>query len=212
MTTLAVMKQRIADELARSDLTPMIAYAISDAIKRYQSKRFYFNESRDVTFDTVAAQEFYDQYDHSAIPNLMEIDYIKLVNGSIYWDINRVIPEAMEVYNAASGQPYSYTYYAQQLRFYPIPDAVYSIVVAAQIKIDEPASDTELNNIWMTDAEQLIRARSKINLARNVNASGLDPAFSKEAILIFKDEEKDALDELRSRTTLQVGTGKIKSY
>jgi hypothetical protein len=212
MTTLAVMKQRIADELARSDLTAMIAYAISDAIKHYQSKRFFFNESRDVTFDTVADQEFYDKYDHSSIPNLYAIDYAKVNVGDGYWDLERDTPGAMEVYSPATGQPYSYTFYDQQLRLYPVPETAYTILIAAHIKIDEPADDDVLNNAWMTNGERLIRSRAKVELARNVNAAGLDPSFSNDAITIFGAQEMDAFNELKSQTAKKTGRGKIKSY
>jgi hypothetical protein len=212
MTTLAVMKQRIADELARSDLTPMIAYAITDAIEHYQSKRFFFNESRDITFDTVSAQEFYDRYDHAAIPNLMAIDYVKITVNDCLLTLRRAEPNELEGFQTASGEPTCYTYYEQQLRLYPVPNDDWEVRIAAHIKIDEPASDSEIRNSWMTDAGRLIRARAKLNLARNVNAAGLDPMFSEKALLIFKDEETDAFNELKARTAKSLGTGKVKSY
>jgi hypothetical protein len=214
MSTLAVMKQRIADELARSDLTPMIAYAISDAIKHYQSKRFFFNESRDIEFDTVDDQEWYDKFDHAAIPNLMAIDYIRVDDGGTIYTLCREEPEAMENISStpATGVPTSFTYYNRQIRFYPVPDDVYEVTIAAHLSLDEPASDSTINNAWMTDAERLIRARAKINLARNVNAAGLDPMFSDKAIMLFKDEENDAFTELKARTAKSLGTGKIKPY
>lgn len=214
MTTLAVMKQRIADELARSDLTAMIAYAISDAINAYQSRRLFFNESRDITFDTAADQEWYDRYDNAAIPNLMAIDYMRVAIDSTFWELCRETPEAMESsqVDPTTGQPTSYTYFNQQIRLYPIPNDAWEVTVVGHIKVNEPASDTEARNPWMTDAERLIRARAKLNLARNVNASGMDPTFSPQALLIFKDEENDAFNELKARTAKQVGTGKITPY
>ena len=214
MTTLAVMKQRIADELARSDLTAMIAYAISDAINAYQSRRLFFNESRDINFDTASDQEWYDRYDNAAIPNLMAIDYMRVAIDSTFWEICRKTPEQMESsqVSPATGLPTSYTYFNQQIRLYPIPNDAWEVTVAGHIKVNEPASDTEARNPWMTDAERLIRARAKLNLARNVNASGMDPTFSPQALLIFKDEESDAFNDLKSRTAKQVGTGKIKPY
>jgi hypothetical protein len=214
MTTLAVMKQRIADELARSDLTTMIGYAISDAINAYQSRRFFFNENRDVIFNTANGQEWYDVSDSSDIPNLMAIDYMRITVDDTVYTLCRVTPERIEVDTAspAEGQPYSYTYFNQQIRLYPIPNEDWEVTICGHFKIDEPASDTEQLNPWMTDAERLIRARAKVNLARNVNASGLDPSFSPQALIIFRDEETDAFNDLKARTAKQVGTGKIAPY
>lgn len=212
MTTLAIMKTRVADELVRSDLTAMIGYAISDAIAAYQSKRLFFNESRDVTFDTSPAQEFYDQDDNDLIPNLMKIDYVRITIGGVLWELNRAEPQDLEAFSPANGQPTSYTYYGQQIRLYPIPNDVWEVRVAAHVGVSAPASDTEKYNPWMTYAERLIRARAKRELAINVNASGHEPGFSPQAIVIFKMAEDEAFSELKSRTTTQVGTGRIKSY
>jgi hypothetical protein len=212
MTTLSVMKQRIADEVARSDLTSMIAYAISDAISYYQSKRFLFNESRDIEFDTASDQEFYDKYDNAAIPNLMKIDYVKLDLDGWAYTLCRADPEELEDYSAASGQPTSYTYYDRQIRLYPVPDQAWTIRIAGHLKLDEPASDTEKHNAWMVEAERLIRARAKLNLARNVNAAGLTPTFADKAIAIYSAEERDAFDEMKMRTNAIHATGRVKGY
>lgn len=214
MTTLAVMKQRIADELARSDLNAMIAYAITDAIDAYQSRRFHFNELRDVLFTTSDGQEWYDVSDSEHIPNLMAIDSVRVAIDSTFWELCRKTPEELESWQVTppEGQPTSYTYFNQQIRLYPIPNDDWEVTVTAHVKVDEPASDAETYNPWMTDAARLIRARAKLNLARNVNASGIDPGFSPSALAIFKDEEDDAFNELKSRAAKQIGTGKIAPY
>jgi hypothetical protein len=214
MTTLAVMKARIADELARSDLTTMIAYAIDDAIAAYQSRRFFFNELREVLFTTADGQEWYDFSDSEYIPDLMAIDSIRVAIDSNFWELCRKTPDELESteVSPAEGQPTSYTYYNQQIRLYPIPNDTWDVTVSAHIKLAAPVSDDETYNAWMTDAERLIRARAKLNLTRNVNASGIDPGFSPQAVIIFGSEETDAFNELKSRTAKQLGTGKIKPY
>jgi hypothetical protein len=214
MTTLAVMKARIADELARSDLTTMIGYAITDAIYAYQSRRFFFNELRDVLFTTADGQEWYDFSDSEYIPDLMAIDSIRVAIDDSFWELCRKTPDELESteVSPAEGQPTSYTYYNQQIRLYPIPSDTWDVTVSAQIKLAAPVSDDETYNAWMTDAERLIRARAKLNLTRNVNASGIDPGFSPQALIIFGSEETDAFNELKSRTAKQLGTGKIKAY
>lgn len=213
MTTLAVMKQRIADELARADLTSMIAYAVSDAIKHYQSTRWFFNESREITFDTVNGQEFYDKYDNAYIATIMKIDYAKVTVQGTQYTLARTDPEEHESNTTnVNGQPWSYSYYGQQMRLYPVPNQTWEVRIAGHFQYPEPASDTEKYNPWMTEGERLIRARAKLNLVRNVNAAGLEPTFNDKAILIFKDEIAEAERELKSRTNIMTGSGKIKPY
>lgn len=171
MTTLTTMKSRIAREVRRSDLTTQIAEAISSAIGSYQDQRWYFNESRDLTFSTVADQEFYSSTDDADIGLIKKIDYVK-----IYYDDN---PQELDVKTSEhmewlsqngtqTGEPRNYCYYNRKIRLYPIPSEVYTVRVAGVIKLAEPATDGEANNAWMIDGERLIRSRAKYELALHV--------------------------------------------
>lgn len=213
MSTLAEMKNNIADDVARSDLTDVIARSISQAIKYYQSTRFFFNESREIEFDTVANQEFYDKYDHAYLETIMKFDYVKLLISNTVYDMVRVDPEEHEHnLNQIIGQPWSYSYYGQTMRIYPVPNAIWTVRVAGHFQAPEPNSDTEKNNKWMTEGNLLIEARAKLNLARKVNAAGLLPTFDDKAILIYKDEEQEAFNELKARTNMMTARNSIKPY
>jgi hypothetical protein len=119
----------------------------------------------------------------------------------------------MEDFSPSTGQPYSYTYYNRSIRLYPVPsETVYEVRIGGHWQVVEPASDTEKYNPWMIEAEQLIRARAKLNLARNVNAAGLTPTFSDKALIIYRDEETDAFNELKMRTNKLLSSGKVKPY
>jgi hypothetical protein len=178
MTTLTAMKTRIAQEVRRkayADVGTVFAQAIDDAINTaifaYQDERFHFNERRDVTFPTVADQEFYDSDDLAAIGNLVKIDYVKLIVGTTVFNLTPDFPAEIE--GAASdststGQPSWFVYYGRQLRFYPIPADVWTIRLAGLFKLAAPATDGEAGNFWMTDAERLIRSRAKYELALHV--------------------------------------------
>lgn len=207
MSTLAIMKARIADELARSDLTSTIAYAISDAIKAYESERWFFAETRDLTISTVAQQEFYDSDDTAALANLLKIDYLTLYIGDQPYSILPMRPAEIEhaATNGTSyGSPSWYCYYNQQIRFYPIPDDVYTIRVGAAVKVAEPADDSEANNPWMTTAERLIRSRAKMELALHVLKDA-------ELAGVMGQAVTEAYDQLKDRTNqiTQVGDGRI---
>lgn len=205
MTTQTVMKARIADELARSDLTSQIAYAITDAIDRYQAERFWFNESRDLTFSTVASQEYYTSSDNSLIPNLYAIDYVVMTVGGVVNELSRYTPAQIERLSdngTQTGEPTSYAYFQKKIRLYPVPTQVYTVRAAGHVKVAAPASDNEADNVWMTDAERLIRARAKYNIA-------LDVLRDTDLATVQAAAVNDAHEQLKGRTNRQVGTGII---
>jgi hypothetical protein len=203
---LAQMKARVADELARGDLTSQIAYAISDAIGFYQNERFIFNESRDITFSTVAAQDFYGAAANAAIPTMGSFDYLILYLGGIPWPMKRRTPLEVEVLNnngLVSGQPRNYAWYNKQIRLGPVPDSVFSMRVAGRINFAAPATDTEAANPWMIDAEKLIRSRAKYELALNV-------IMDTEMAQIQAAQCSEAFDQLKGAANLLTGTGNVE--
>lgn len=199
MTTRAVLKARIADEIMRDDLTSQIASAISDAIKHYQVKRFYFNENDSITFSTVAAQNEYTSAANSLIPYLYKIDWVT-VGGDQF--LRRITNEKWRDLMAAtaSGEPYNYAYINQTLRLYPTPSAIQTIRIQAHYKLAEPASDAEANNLWMTDGEELIRHRAKMLLWRDV-------IYDVEKAAVCTAAEEDAYNRLSGTTGVMTGTG-----
>lgn len=199
------MKARIADELARADLTSQIAYAITDAIECYQSERFWFNESRDVTFSTVASQEYYTSSDNALIPDIYAIDYAVMTVGSVVNALTRYTPEHIEYLSddgTQTGEPCAYAYFQKKIRLYPVPTDVYTVRIAGHVKVAAPATDGEADNPWMTDAERLIRARAKYNLA-------VDILYEPNLASAMSAAITDAFDQLKGRTNRQVGTGII---
>lgn len=207
MTTQTIMKARIADELARSDLTSQIAYAITDAIERYQSDRFWFNESRDVTFSTVASQEYYTSSDSASIPDIYAIDYVAMTVGSNVQILRReppIVLERLSDNGTQTGEPHSFAYFQKKIRLYPVPSAVYAVRVSGHVKVAAPASDGEASNVWMIDAERLIRARVKLELATHVLKDVELAAAMGQAVT-------EAYDQLKGRTNRQLGSGSIQS-
>ncbi len=164
MSTFGAMKTRIADEIARSDLSTQIGLAIKSAIADYEDERFNFNETR-ATMSTVAGTEFYDMPS-----NLIKDDSLRVnLNGNEY-DMNEVSYEYIEqnqVNNSYQGFPYQYAKYQEKFRFYPIPNAVYVVTLSYMKKLAALSADDD-TNAWMTDAEELIRQRAKWDLYTNL--------------------------------------------
>ena len=206
--TLGYMKDKIADELARPDLTSQIADKITEAIAAYQPERFFFSESRDFTFSTSAGQEFYgDATSPVAVPgvaSLQAFDYVILYIGSIPWPIARRTDVEIEVLNQnglMKGQPWNWSYYNEQLRLGPVPDAVYSMRIACHQKVAAPSGDDVAGNPWMMDnAERLIRCRAKYELFLHV-MKNMEQAEAMAAAA------QEAFDTLKGQTNRLVGRG-----
>jgi len=217
MTTRAVMKARIADELMRSDLTTQIGYAISDAIANYQSERFWFNESRSITFTTVASTEYYTALsgDVTNAKDILKVDYAVITVGSNVSPLDWIEPlEAEDLSNDGSftGEPYAYSFYNQQIRLYPIPNDAWTVRLAGHIKIAEPDADGDTGNVWMVEAERLIRSRAKRNLALDGVLTDKDISNLSAFIQAQQVQEMDAFAQLKGRSGQMLGSGRIKPY
>lgn len=208
MTTRTALKATIMDDMKRTSTADgtRVLNEISAAIKLYQPKRFYFNESRSVTFNTVASTDTYAFGTGLAITTefytldgvfVVESGREHCVQPRNYLDLETLIDTT-----PTEGRPTSYAYINRAIRFYPVPDAVYSVRLTGHIKAAEPASDGETDNPWMTEAYELIRCHAKLSLALHVFKDEALAARMGAALPI-------ALKALRSATTDRVGTGRI---
>ena len=209
MTTLSTMKSRIAGELRRgSTIDAQIAAAITTAIDAYADDRWFFNEARTNTFNTVANQEFYSASDFPALALLVKIDYVTLLIGNTVFDLLPDIPVVMEGNSdnaTAVGQPGWYLYYERRIRLYPVPaTSDWPVRVAGVYRYAAPATDDEANNFWMTEAERLIRSRAKYELATHV-------LRDLELAQIMTANTTEAFEQLKRKTNklTQHGNGRV---
>lgn len=205
MTTLGIMKAEIADDLERTNLTTTIASEVGKAIRYYQNTRFYFNETRDETFATVSAQKLYASADDTAIPKFIEIDQISILDGTEFVELDQMSPKDWEALTASgltTGRPTDWCYFDQKIGLYPIPDAIYTVRLAGHFMEPGPTSDSEANNVWMTDAFDLIRARATSKIA-GVKLRDY------EMVAVCKQNETEELNRLKSETAARIGTGFI---
>lgn len=201
--TLGAMKLRIANEINRSDLADEIANAITDAIGCYDDKRFFFNETRSFTFNTVQGQSRYTSDDVADLAKVLKIDFVILtLNGNTFkcWPRD---PEFFEhTITTASNWPGNYGWYDETLVLYPTPADAYAMRIGCVEKMAAPADDSTTGNRWMTDAERLIRNRAKAALYTDVD----DIADDKKAAR-FMALADEALEQLDKRTTRLTKTG-----
>jgi len=209
MTTLAIMKARIASELRRTDLTTQIAAAISTAIKAYEHERWFFNETRENTFDTIALRPNYGAAQAAFIGLISKVDYAFIVIGDQPFEL---LPETMKYVEDSGttpqflGQPGWYAWYDEQFWLYPVPNEAWTVRIGAVLEQAEPATDGETGNPWMTTAERLIRSRAKYEIFTHV-------LRNVEEAQVMTANVNEALEQLNVRTTrkTKTGGGRIKA-
>lgn len=162
--TYGDMQDRIEAELHRDDLISgnYAQNAIKAAIKHYERERWYFNEEVATTV-TVAGTASY-----SLPSDFMAMDSVKVtVNGSKL----RMEPMTFQEMDARDdgsastrGVPQWWCIYENQLRLYPVPDAVYTITESYQKRLTELSADAD-TNAWVDDLEELIRCKAMVNIA-----------------------------------------------
>jgi hypothetical protein len=211
MTTLADLTSAIADDI--DDTTNEYGAAILKAVQaaqRYcERTTYYFNETRDVTFVTVNGQQWYGTAANANIPTLIRIEAVwsEDTNGQRL-RLDRDTPQELELLadNAGTtGRPFLWTYFNQQIRLYPIPDAtVYTIRLQLGLYRLAPLVNSTDTNSWLTEAFDLLKARAKYILCKDTLK---DPGPAAEALNDWRDQD----EALAAETASRAGSGKIKA-
>lgn len=199
--TLGDLKVRIADEIARSDLTNQIALAIDDAITEAATHRFWFNEVRGFTFTIPQGQQSFGSDDIAA---LTEIDDLWLTIANQRRNIRVVNDDHINQLmngNPITGEPYMWSRFGPYIRFYPVPQQDYLVTFDGSTRFPELAGDGD-DNPWTTHGERYIRALVKRDLYANV-IRDTDHAQVQDALAVRYR------DELLSSTYDRVATGRM---
>jgi hypothetical protein len=204
MTTYATMRSRIEDEIYDATITTSVNSAILDAIKFYERKRFWFNQKTGA-FSTVADQEYYATAANSDIPDLL---HIKAMTATIDSYKTPVRPADFNWIDAAQngaikGFPAAFAYFNEQVRLFPIPDAVYTVTMAYHYRFAALSADAD-TNAWTTDAEELIRTRAKRILA-------MHKLWDVEMYTRLREPEQEALDALEAETRRRMSNETLMS-
>ncbi len=201
MKTFQIMYDRIATELRRSNLVSEIKDAINDAIDEASKNRFYFNEMRGLTFNTVSATEYYDDQ------GIVEIDAIYTVIAGSRRELREALDTEIDCLsegNVQIGQPFKYARRGTEFRLYPVPDAAYTVVFNGYGKLSpSPLVNPTDTNAWVNDSERYIRALAKSYVFRDVIRD------AGEATL-YAAMAEDYKQELLEETTTRIGTGQMR--
>lgn len=219
MADLAALKAKIADDIDDYDnyYAASIASAITYAINYHGRERFYFNETRDMTFAVVENQQWYDTGDNTNIPTLLKIDGMWIIDlGANQTPLCQATPQEIESWtdnadtlsgvgtaNNPKGEPSRWAYFGQRIRLHPVPDSgPYWVRIQAHYKLPTLTSDAD-ENAWTDDAFDLIVARAEIRLGR-------DKLRSPDLIAAATASETEQLSRLRAMTSMKNGTGTIR--
>lgn len=208
-STFSDMALQIADEIddTTGEYAGQIQTSIFSAIRYCERDVYYFNETRDVTFSTVAGQEWYGAADNTNIPTLGRLveAYCERSDGERTC-MNRETPESIELLSdnsASSGEPYAYTYFGQRIRLYPIPGAtVYTIRLQLGPYRVAPITNASDSNIWTTEAFDMVKARAKYILGKDILK---DANLATESLNDYTDQQS----ALKAETSRRNARGKI---
>lgn len=199
MATFEEMKNRIADDLNRTDLTSQIGLAINRAIGHYKTYPFWFTEA--VQSFTINSSNY--QYDstNSNFPSLFgRIHLITVTSGGDTYEVPAVDMKYFQNLNIndSTGEPQVYSLYQDKAWLYPFPDRsmtgkVYYSKTYASLSA---SSDT---NDFTVYANDLIEARASwwVNsrILKDINSAQMD-----------KVAEQEALENLKMATAMQAPT------
>jgi hypothetical protein len=168
MSTLADLRAQIEDDLARSDLTTQILTAMKQAVRHYETDRFWFNEVKDSTVTLSVSAAMLDL--SSLSPTWLKFDRIRRkLDGSNYIDL---IPRDYEYIMASQDtalltNPAEYCIYANALQFDCMAIEDTTLVFDGIRRVSTASASTDAS-VWFNDGVDLIRARTKKDLCLHV--------------------------------------------
>jgi hypothetical protein len=199
MTTYAIMRARIADEMANDGAltTNQINNAIQSAIKAYEREEWWFNV-RSVFFNTITNGEIYGSSPLDTFNDMIDVKAISSGAGAndkrpLRAVDNSFIEDVQD--GSVTGEPEYYTRVANRLRFYPIPNAEYRVNLTYVYKLATLINDGD-TNAWVDECEELIRNGAKRRIA-------LEILQADDLAARFATLEREIYDRLRRENRLR---------
>jgi hypothetical protein len=182
--TLGDMISRIKDDFVNESITTaQVRNAINAAISNYSDEPFWFNQ-KTATLQTVAGQEYYGVSSFADLDIMTEI--MSMTAGSVVRKLSGVGFAAIDQMQTGTvtGQPFYYSLYASQIRFYPIPGEAETVTVHYTVQYAD-LTENDASNPWVDKAEELIRQAAKYRLALDIlqadDLAGRCKVLAKEA-------------------------------
>lgn len=208
MPDFANMVRRIRTDLNRGTAhDTRIKEAIADAIKRYRGRRLGFNQKSSMMV-------LYSSQEVVSLPtDWIEVDHLRLELDSDRYPLKEVAYDWIEDRQRGAptdGQPNKFAIQNRQLRFYPIADKSYTLVMSFHFEMNQvsaSASDAA-TNAWMDEGEELIRKQAMGDLY--VSYIGGDR--KQDGALLLAEVEERILPSLESRAAREQSSGNIRPF
>lgn len=198
MSTFAQVKSRILSEIKRPSLAAEASAHMLRAIEYYANRRTWKNEGTN-TISTTAATAT------KAIPTgLRDVSRVAVVVAGYDYELDKITREVMADRQGAdtgAGQPIEYSWEDTVFKFWPIPDAVYTVNVTGIYDDTALSAGTDTNS-WTTIGEDLIVARAKFTICRDIT-------LDTEMMALAQMAERSARTRLFGETNARTSTGKV---
>ncbi len=193
MATWAELKERIADEIFRDDLTTQVERYALKAVEHYARKRWWFNEAAPSGV-CVPGQAY-------ITPGLILMDTLVVDRVVLIPETLKVITQwrATEV-ALQPGNPTHFAHVGSQAQLYTTPASAFAWTAEGLL---EPTLEDSSENEWTTDFEDAVVNRAKLALCSGITLDEVRAAFATSALGIAEA----ALDELNA---LRCGTGSVR--
>lgn len=203
MSTYANLRARIQRELDRDDISADVSAAIATSIRELEPTPTYFNRFREST-ETVDGQEYYD------LPStyLEVLALTIIVNDQRYTLTHMNWSEIENIQSNATykGRPIAFAIDLQQVRLYPVPDAVYRLEMVGTKSLGVPSGDSD-TSAWIDPqhGERCVRLMATIQLLEE----RIGGAESMATAARMRTSLEEALRRLRAETHRRRSTGRI---
>lgn len=199
-----VIQDEIDDQ--NDEYRKQIQDSIFSAIRFCERETFYFNENRDIVFNTVDGQREYDEDDNPNIVTSVQISRAFVINNDMVSELIRKAPMNMELLmeSPVLGIPNSYSYFNKKLFLYPVPNNNYLIRLILSPRRFENISDIKEPHPWFEDGFDLIKARAKYELFKNILR---EPDRAQDAMNDFNEH----LQSIRYETSKRSNATRIVS-
>lgn len=218
MTTFLDVRNRVADQLARSDLSTQIDREIQLAIARYNRRVTWLHEVRAVSLTSVAAQAWYSTVDLSTgtgpqdvagrtAVDVSDIQAVRYMRTADFDDLKQVHYSDFERFfdtTGSAGRSTYFTLYAGQIGLWPVPDGVETFTMSVVCKPVVPSSATD-ESVWFDQAQELIENAAASAICRKFLSDG-------ERAQAFQAYETAAWEELLAESNQKAATGRIRAH
>lgn len=198
MATLGDLKARVRDELLKRNLDTQIAQHIARAIEHFAGRRYWFNTGR-----MVGSAVSPDADGYVPLPTGTRlIDEIR-IGGTVLRPADAAVVDDWLANSPATAlEPFNYAIAGDRLRLYPSPMGPVEVVVVGTFDLAPLASDVS-SNAWTNEASDLIAARTRMTMYRDVLRDPEGAAMAKDAI-------REAETDLNMKTIRRLGAGRVR--